>query len=165
MIYISDLVLVSHLASDPAKAGKEGFDIFFVVVEGEGSSGRGHDAKELVQRLCAVMASSDCDVLGIDEAQFFDDQIVPVCNELAERGIRVIIAGLDLDFKGNPFGPMPQLCAIADDVTKVHAICVRCGALAYVSHRIVAGDRQVMLGETHEYEPLCRQCYAEAIKP
>ncbi len=108
-----------------------------------------------------LLMGSDADVLGIDEAQFFDSQIVDVCNELASRGTRVIVAGLDLDFKGNPFGPMPQLCAIADDVTKVHAICVRCGALAYVSHRIVAGDRQVMLGETHEYEPLCRQCYAE----
>lgn len=109
-----------------------------------------------------LLMGSDADVLGIDEAQFFDDQIVDVCNDLASRGIRVIVAGLDLDFKGNPFGPMPKLCAIADEVTKVHAICVRCGALAYVSHRIVEGDRQVMLGETHEYEPLCRQCYAEA---
>ena len=108
-----------------------------------------------------LLMGSDADVLGIDEAQFFDSQIVDVCNELASRGTRVIVAGLDLDFKGNPFGPMPQLCAIADDGPKVHAICVRCGALAYVSHRIVAGDRQVMLGETHEYEPLCRQCYAE----
>ena len=111
-----------------------------------------------------LLMGSDADVLGIDEAQFFDEQIVDVCNDLASRGIRVIVAGLDLDFKGKPFGPMPQLCAIADEVTKVHAICVRCGALAYVSHRIVEGDRQVMLGETHEYEPLCRQCYAEAIK-
>ena len=109
-----------------------------------------------------LLMGSDADVLGIDEAQFFDEQIVSVCNELASRGTRVIVAGLDLDFKGQPFGPMPQLCAIADDVTKVHAICVRCGALAYVSHRIVEGDRQVLLGETHEYEPLCRQCYAEA---
>jgi thymidine kinase len=109
-----------------------------------------------------LLMGSDADVLGIDEAQFFDDQIVDVCNDLANRGIRVIVAGLDLDFKGKPFGPMPQLCAIADEVTKVHAICVHCGALAYVSHRIVEGDRQVMLGETHEYEPLCRQCYAEA---
>ncbi len=109
-----------------------------------------------------LLMGSDTDVLGIDEAQFFDEQIVDVCNELASRGIRVIVAGLDLDFKGQPFGPMPALCAIADDVTKVHAICVRCGALAYCSHRIVEGDRQVMLGETHEYEPLCRQCYAEA---
>ena len=109
-----------------------------------------------------LLMGSDADVLGIDEAQFFDEQIVDVCNDLANRGIRVIVAGLDLDFKGQPFGPMPQLCAIADEVTKVHAICVRCGALAYVSHRIVEGDRQVMLGETHEYEPLCRQCYAQA---
>ena len=108
-----------------------------------------------------LLMGSDADVLGIDEAQFFDDGIVSVCNELAERGIRVIVAGLDLDFQGKPFGPMPSLCAIADDVTKVHAICVKCGALAYVSHRIVAGDRQVMLGETHEYEPLCRECYAK----
>ena len=111
-----------------------------------------------------LLMGSDCDVLGIDEAQFFDSQIVDVCNDLANRGIRVIVAGLDLDFKAQPFGPMPQLCAIADEVTKVHAICVRCGALAYVSHRIVAGDRQVMLGETHEYEPLCRECYERAMK-
>ena len=109
-----------------------------------------------------LLMGSDADVLGIDEAQFFDDQIVNVCNDLASRGIRVIVAGLDLDFKGKPFGPMPQLLAIADEVTKVHAICVHCGALAYVSHRIVAGDRQIMLGETHEYEPLCRECYAKA---
>ena len=107
---------------------------------------------------------SDTDVIGIDEAQFFDEGIVDVVNELAGRGIRVIVAGLDLDFKGKPFGPMPALCAVADEVTKVHAICVRCGALAYVSHRIVAGDKQVMLGETHEYEPLCRACYAMAVE-
>ena len=100
---------------------------------------------------------------GIDEAQFFDDHIVEVCNELAARGIRVIVAGLDLDFKGQPFGPMPALLAIADEVTKVHAICVRCGALAYVSHRIVAGEKQVLLGEKQEYEPLCRECYAQAM--
>lgn len=111
-----------------------------------------------------LLMGSDSDVIGIDEAQFFDAGIVDVCNELASRGIRVIVAGLDLDFRGQPFGPMPALCAIADDVTKVHAICMRCGALAYVSHRIVAGDKQVMLGETHEYEPLCRECYAEVTK-
>ena len=110
-----------------------------------------------------LLMGSDSDVIGIDEAQFFDAGIVDVCNELASRGIRVIVAGLDLDFRGQPFGPMPALCAIADDVTKVHAICVHCGALAYVSHRIVAGDKQVMLGETHEYEPLCRECYAKAV--
>lgn len=111
-----------------------------------------------------LLLASDIDVVGIDEAQFFDPGIVEVCNVLANRGIRVICAGLDMDFKGVPFGPMPALMAIADDVLKVHAICVRCGALAYVSHRIVAGDRRVLLGETGEYEPLCRECYERAIK-
>lgn len=106
-----------------------------------------------------LLMADDIDVVGIDEAQFFDNGLVEVCNQLAYNGVRVIVAGLDMDFKGVPFGPMPALCAIADDVTKVHAICVRCGKLAYVSHRIVAGDRQVMLGETGEYEPLCRECY------
>ncbi len=109
-----------------------------------------------------LLLSSDIDVVGIDEAQFFDEGLVEVCNQLAYRGVRVIIAGLDMDFKGIPFGPMPALCAIADDVTKVHAICVRCGSLAYVSHRIVEGDRRVLLGETAEYEPLCRECYRKA---
>ena len=112
-----------------------------------------------------LLMGQESDVVGIDEAQFFDEHIVEVCNELAARGIRVIVAGLDLDFKGVPFGPMPQLCAIADEVTKVHAICVRCGALAYVSHRIVAGDKQVLLGEKQEYEPLCRECYAKSLTP
>ncbi len=111
-----------------------------------------------------LLLAGDSDVIGVDEAQFFDEGIVGVCNELAQRGVRVIVAGLDLDFKGVPFGPMPKLLAIADDVTKVHAICVRCGSLAYVSHRIVEGDRQVMLGETKEYEPLCRECYARALQ-
>ena len=106
-----------------------------------------------------LLLSSDIDVVGIDEAQFFDMGIVDVCNELANRGVRVIVAGLDMDFRGVPFGPMPALCAIADDVTKVHAICVKCGNLAYVSHRIVDDDRRVLLGETQEYEPLCRECY------
>ena len=106
-----------------------------------------------------LLLAGDIDVVGIDEAQFFDDGLVDVCNELAYRGVRVIIAGLDMDFRGKPFGPMPALCAIADEVTKVHAICVRCGSLAYVSHRKVAGDRRVLLGETQEYEPRCRECY------
>lgn len=111
-----------------------------------------------------LLMAQESEVVGIDEAQFFDEHIVEVCNELASRGIRVIVAGLDLDFKGVPFGPMPALLAIADEVTKVHAICVRCGALAYVSHRIVAGEKQVLLGEKQEYEPLCRECYAQAMK-
>lgn len=108
-----------------------------------------------------LLLSSEIDVVGIDEAQFFDDGLVDVCNELAYRGVRVIVAGLDMDFKGQPFGPMPAICAIADEVSKVHAICVRCGSLAYVSHRLVENDRRVLLGETNEYEPLCRECYRQ----
>ena len=106
-----------------------------------------------------LLLASDVDVVGIDEAQFFDMGIVEVANELARRGIRVICAGLDMDFKGVPFGPMPALMAIADDVYKTHAICVHCGDLAYVSHRTVSSDKRVLLGETESYEPLCRTCY------
>ena len=111
-----------------------------------------------------LLLSSDIEVVGIDEAQFLDMGLVDVCNELANRGVRVIIAGLDMDFRGVPFGPMPALCAIADDVTKVHAICVRCGNLAYVSHRLVQNEKRVLLGEKMEYEPLCRDCYRKAVE-
>lgn len=128
-----------------------------------------HDQKHIISTpidssASILLLASDCDVVGIDEAQFFDMGLVDVCNELANRGIRVIIAGLDMDFKGIPFGPMPSLCAIADDVTKVHAICVKCGNLAYVSHRTVEGLQRVLLGETTEYEPLCRECYQKALR-
>lgn len=110
-----------------------------------------------------ALLSSDIDVVGIDEAQFLDDGVVDVCNDLANRGVRVIVAGLDMDFQGKPFGPMPALCAIAGEVTKVHAICVKCGALAYISHRLVANDKRVLLGEQMEYEPLCRECYQRIV--
>ena len=110
-----------------------------------------------------LLLANDIDVIGIDEAQFLDEGLVDVCNQLANRGVRVIIAGLDMDYRGVPFGPIPRLCAIADEVTKVHAICVKCGALAYVSHRLVESDKRVLLGETQEYEPLCRDCYQKAI--
>ena len=111
-----------------------------------------------------LLLSSDVEVVGIDDAQFFDKGLTDVCQQLADQGIRVIVAGLDMDFKRVPFGPMPDLCAIADDVTKVHAICVRCGALANYSHRIVAGEKQVMLGEMQEYQPLCRICYNQELR-
>ncbi len=111
-----------------------------------------------------LLLSSDIEVVGIDEAQFLDMGLVDVCNQLAYRGVRVIVAGLDMDFRGVPFGPIPALCAIADDVTKVHAICVKCGNLAYVSHRLVENDKRVLLGETQEYEPLCRECYRKALE-
>ncbi len=107
--------------------------------------------------------SAGIDVVGIDEAQFLDDGLVDVCNELANQGVRVIVAGLDMDFQGKPFGPIPALCSVADEVTKVHAICVKCGALAYISHRLVANDNRVLLGEQAEYEPLCRECYRKSL--
>jgi thymidine kinase len=103
-------------------------------------------------------------VVGIDEVQFFDDDIEHVCNELSARGVRVICAGLDMDFSGKPFGPMPRLLAIAEYVTKVHAICVSCGSLAQFSHRLVGEKSQVLLGEKEQYEPLCRMCFNEKQK-
>lgn len=111
-----------------------------------------------------LLFTSEADVVGIDEAQFFDDGLIDVCNQLADSGVRVIVAGLDMDFRGRPFGPMPGLCAIADEVSKVHAICVKCGELATFSHRTVKSDRQVLLGETAQYEPLCRECYRRVLR-
>ena len=108
--------------------------------------------------------AEEVDVIGIDEAQFFDMELVNVCNRLADRGIRVIVAGLDMDYKRNPFGPMPALMASAEFVDKVHAICVKCGNLAQYSHRTSSETKQVVLGETNNYEPLCRTCYLEAQK-
>jgi thymidine kinase len=103
--------------------------------------------------------TNEVDVVGLDEAQFFDDRLASVCNQLANKGVRVIVAGLDMDFKGNPFGPIPQLMAVAEYVTKVHAICIKCGSLANHSHRTVKDDELVVLGETENYEPLCRACF------
>jgi thymidine kinase len=127
-----------------------------------------HDANEI--RSTPVPAAANiriladtCDVIGIDEAQFFDDEIVTVCNDLANKGVRVIVAGLDMDFKGKPFGPMPALMATAEYVTKVHAICTRTGNLANYSFRKSANDKLVMLGETGEYEPLSRGAYYKAM--
>ena len=111
-----------------------------------------------------LLLASDVQVVGIDEAQFFDDNLPAVCNELANRGTRVIIAGLDMDFLGNPFGPMPHLMAIAEYVTKVHAVCVRTGKMASYSYRKAGGENQVELGEKDIYEPLSRRAYLEATK-
>jgi thymidine kinase len=128
-----------------------------------------HDANEI--RSTPVPAASnirilaqDCDVVGIDEAQFFDNEIISVCNDLANSGIRVIVAGLDMDFKGNPFGPMPALMATAEYVTKVHAVCTHTGNLAHFSFRKINNDKIVMLGETESYEPLSRAAYQKAIQ-
>ena len=106
-----------------------------------------------------LLLANDVDVVAIDEAQFFDDKLPEVCNVLANKGVRVIIAGLDMDFKGRPFGPMPQLMAIADSVTKVHAVCVICGNQAMYSYRKVPGKNKILLGEMESYEPRCRVCY------
>lgn len=123
-----------------------------------------HDANEImstpVENATDILSKvNHADVVAIDEAQFFDDDIIAVCNQLANNGIRVIVAGLDMDFKGNPFGPMPHLMAIAEFVTKVHAICTKTGNLAHFSHRTSENDDLVLLGERTEYEPLSRAAF------
>ena len=111
-----------------------------------------------------LLMVNDVNVVGIDEAQFFDSEITSVCNTMANNGIRVLVAGLDMDFLGVPFGPMPSLIATAEYITKLHAICMSCGDLAHYSHRIVKNEQQVLLGEKDAYEPLCRKCYIERHK-
>jgi thymidine kinase len=109
-----------------------------------------------------LLLANDIEVVGVDEAQFFDAGLPDVCEKLASQGLRVIVAGLDMDFQGRPFGPMPQLMAMAEYVTKVHAICMHCGDLANHSHRTIASQELVLLGETESYEPLCRSCFNKA---
>jgi len=153
-----------------AKFAKQKIEIFKPAIDTRYSEEEvvSHDSNSIISTpldssASILLLSSDIDVVGIDEAQFFDMGLVDVCNRLADNGVRVIIAGLDMDFRGVPFGPMPNLMAIADDVTKVHAICVKCGDLAMYSHRKVHDEKRVLLGETQEYEPLCRHCYQEAM--
>ncbi|HER09255.1 MAG TPA: thymidine kinase [Bacteroides sp.] len=110
-----------------------------------------------------VLLASGVEVVGVDEAQFFDNGLIEVANQLANNGTRVIIAGLDMDFRGKPFGPMPGLMSVAEYVTKVHAICVRCGKLANYTHRLSKEDKLILLGETELYEPLCRGCFHRAM--
>lgn len=111
-----------------------------------------------------LLLAADCDVVGIDEAQFFDEEIVKVCNDLANAGVRVVVAGLDMDYKGRPFGPMPFLMATAEYVTKVHAVCTRTGNLAHYTYRKSTSKDLVVLGEAEEYEPLSRAAYYKAMK-
>lgn len=115
-----------------------------------------HSASQL------LLMCHDVDVVGIDEAQFFDSELPYVCEQLANMGVRVIIAGLDMDYLGKPFGPMPQLLAIADYITKVHAICMHCGDLANHSHRTINANNLILLGEKESYIPLCRTCFVKA---
>lgn len=126
-----------------------------------------HDDKSIlstpVENAASILLLADnVDVVGIDEAQFFDASVVEVSKKLADSGVRVVVAGLDMDFMGNPFGPMPALLAIAEYITKVHAICMRCGSLAQFSHRKSEESQVVVLGEKDKYEPLCRECYIKA---
>jgi thymidine kinase len=123
-----------------------------------------HDDKSIISTpvdnaSAILLFAGDVNVVGIDEAQFFDNSIIEVCNTLADNGIRVVIAGLDMDFMGKPFGPMPALLSIAEYVTKVHAICMRCGNLAQYSFRKSEDEQVVLIGEKNLYEPLCRECY------
>jgi thymidine kinase len=127
-----------------------------------------HDDKSIISNpvdnaSAILLLSGNVDVIGIDEAQFFDDSIVQVCNTLADNGLRIIVAGLDMDFMGKPFGPMPALLSVAEFVTKVHAICMRCGNLAQFSFRKSEDEQVVLLGEKNLYEPLCRNCYNAAL--
>jgi thymidine kinase len=128
-----------------------------------------HDDKSIVSTpvdnaASILLLAGEVDVVGIDEAQFFDNSIVDVCNRLADSGIRVVVAGLDMDFLGNPFGPIPELLSISEYITKVHAICLRCGSLAHYSFRKSEEAQVVLLGEKDNYEPLCRVCFNEALK-
>ncbi|MBD44592.1 MAG: thymidine kinase [Flavobacteriaceae bacterium] len=149
-----------------AKFAKQKVEIFKPMIDTryDDKSVISHDSNEIHSTPVPAAANipilaDDCDVVGIDEAQFFDDEIVKVCNDLANRGVRVIVAGLDMDFKGNPFGPVPSLMATAEYVTKVHAVCTRTGNLANYSYRKAKGDELVLLGEVDEYEPLSRAAY------
>jgi len=128
-----------------------------------------HDDKSIISTpvdnaSAILLLAGDVEVVGIDEAQFFDDSIIEICNALADNGVRIVIAGLDMDFMGKPFGPVPALLAVAEYVTKVHAICMRCGNLAQYSFRKSEDSQVVLLGEKNLYEPLCRNCYNEALK-
>ena len=149
-----------------AKFAKQKVEIFKPAIDTRYDDKRvmSHDSNEIQSTPVPAAANipilaDNCDVVGIDEAQFFDDEIVKVCNDLANRGVRVIVAGLDMDFKGNTFGPMPALMATAEYVTKVHAVCTRTGNLANYSYRKAKSDELVLLGEVDEYEPLSRSAY------
>ncbi len=146
-------------------------EIFKPVIDARYSESKvvSHDSNEIVSTQVESasnisLMANNVDVVGIDEAQFFDNGLIEVCNRLADSGIRVIVAGLDMDFKGNPFGPVPALISIAEYVTKVHAICMRCGNLAHYSYRKSDTDKIVLLGEKDIYEALCRNCYNHAMK-
>ena len=152
-----------------AKFAKQKVEIFKPQIDTRYSEEQvvSHDANKILSTPVSssgniLLLTSDVDVVGIDEAQFFDMGLTEVCTKLADQGVRVIVAGLDMDFRGIPFGPIPDIMACAEDVTKVHAICVKCGHLAQYTHRKTSSDKLVLLGEMDIYEPLCRRCFIEA---
>ncbi|MBI4646758.1 MAG: thymidine kinase [Bacteroidia bacterium] len=154
-----------------AKYAKQRVEIFKPIIDTRYSEEQvvSHDANAirstpLSSSANILLLANNVDVIGIDEAQFFDNGLVEVCNSIANQGIRIIVAGLDMDFRGNPFGPIPGLMAIAEYITKVHAICMRCGNLAQYSHRKTDTEKLIVLGETDIYEPLCRKCYFESLR-
>lgn len=153
----------AEFANQKIKTFKPAIDVRYSEVDVVSHDAHSINAVAISNPSQMLEIEDDVQVVGIDEAQFFDASIVDVCQKLANKGVRVIIAGLDTDFKGVPFGPMPMLMAIAEDVQKVHAICVHCGSLANHSHRLSKSSDLVLLGEKDVYEPLCRQCYNKAI--
>lgn len=151
-----------------AKLAKQKTEIFKPIIDFRYSKDKvvSHDENSIqstpVENSSAIhLLSEGLEVIGIDEVQFFDNGLVDVCMKLANSGIRVIVAGLDMDYKGKPFGPMPDLMAIADYVTKLHAVCMKCGDIAQFTHRLIPDEKQVILGEKDTYEPLCRKCFLE----
>jgi thymidine kinase len=154
----------ARIAQQKVEIFKPAIDIRYHESEIVSHNSSSIDAKPVQSSLNILLMQSDATVIGIDEAQFFDDEIVYVCQTLAEQGKRVIIAGLDMDYLGKPFGPMPQLMAISEYVTKVHAICMVCGDLASHSFRKTSNDSQIMLGEKDTYEARCRTCFNEGMK-
>jgi thymidine kinase len=151
----------ARIARQRVEIFKPGIDTRYDVINVVSHDARSIPSTPVESSSRILLMTHDVEVVGIDEAQFFDEELPSVCNTLANQGIRVIAAGLDMDFLGKPFGPMPALISIAEYVTKVHAICMNCGDLAQYSHRIVAQEQQVLLGEKDNYEPLCRRCYLE----
>jgi thymidine kinase len=152
-----------------AKIAKQRVEIFKPAIDKryDDISVVSHDANSIISTpvenaSSILLLANEVDVVGIDEAQFMDMEIVSVCNQLANKGIRVIVAGLDMDYLGNPFGPMPALMSISEYITKVHAVCVHCGNLANHSHRIIQDKNLVLLGEKDSYVPLCRDCFVES---
>ena len=155
----------AEIARQKVEIFKPGIDVRYSATEVVSHDEKSIRSTAVENSATILLLSGNVEVIGIDEAQFFDLGLINVCNRLADMGIRVIVAGLDMDFRGQPFGPMPGLMACAEYVTKVHAICMRCGNLAHFSHRFSDVEKLVVLGEKDVYEPLCRECYYDVLRP